>query len=89
MILYTCVLFQSAKKYLKQLENERGQFVINAPIRDLPPKTSSFYWNNDGNKYKVFIPTEGRQFYYNLEEYNMDDINNLGSMDEKLVQQHK
>lgn len=70
---------------MTKLENEDEQFTIDEPITTPPPLVSSFYWQNHrGTKYKVFIPTEDKEVYWNFEEYDKKDIN-LDTIDEKLV----
>lgn len=70
---------------MSKLEKDEITFAINAPITTTPPLYSSFYWKNgNGKKYKAFLPTKNRKYYYNLEEYNFKEID-LDTVDEKLV----
>jgi len=58
-------------EYLSQLEKEKS---ISETLETPPPEYSSFYWNNNHHKYKVYIPTKNCNRYINLEEYDAYDI---------------
>jgi len=59
------------------LELLESESVLKEPVKVIgnkPPDYSSFYWINDGTKYKAFIPTKNRKMYINVEEYDTKDI---------------
>lgn len=49
-----------------------------APVPKHPPEWSSFYWKNEHGKHrKVFIPTPHGIFYYVIQEFDAEEVENV------------